>query len=107
MNKVPFSEDELKIVGQYVAPTESWFAPPKIYNTPITAEQNLRAALKGEDNFLKLDYSNDKVCHLSDEGNAALLQALKDYVQEQYDLGLWTPAAPEGTESAPAEETDR
>ena len=49
MNKVPFSEDELKIVGQYVAPTESWFAPPKIYNTPITAEQNLRAALKGED----------------------------------------------------------
>ena len=68
---------------------------------------NIAAALKGEDNFLKLDYSNDKVCHLSDEGNAALLQALKDYVQEQYDLGLWTPAAPEGTESAPAEETDR
>ena len=73
-----------------------------------TCEQNgarfvsIAAALKGEDNFLKLDYSNDKVCHLSDEGNAVLLQALKDYVQEQYDLGLWTPAAPEETS---AEET--
>ena len=49
MQKVPFSEDELKILGKYVAPTESWFAPPDIYNTPVTAEQNLRAALKGED----------------------------------------------------------
>lgn len=48
-------------------------------------------ALKGEDNYLKLEYSNDKVCHLSDEGNEALLQALIDYVQGQYDLGLWSP----------------
>jgi len=49
MNKIPFSEDELKVVGKYVAPTESWFAPPDIYNTPITAEENLRRALKHED----------------------------------------------------------
>lgn len=60
-------------------------------------------ALKGEDNFLKLDYSNDRVCHLSDEGNAALIEALKDYAQEQYDLGLWAPGAEETT----TEETDQ
>ena len=64
---------------------------------------DIAKALKGEDNFLKLEYSNDKVCHLSDEGNAALIEALKDYAQEQYDLGLWTPDAAETA----AEETDQ
>ena len=49
MKKVPFSEDEMKILGTYVAPTESWFAPPSIYNTPITARENILAALRHED----------------------------------------------------------
>jgi len=63
---------------------------------------NVADALKGEDNFLKLDYSNDKVCHLSEEGNAVLIEALKDYAQERYDLGLWDPFAEE-TENEKAE----
>lgn len=62
-------------------------------------------ALKGEDNYLKLDYSNDKVCHLSEEGNQVLLQAMKDYVQEQYDLGLWSPGETEETDTTPTETT--
>lgn len=50
-------------------------------------------ALKGEDNYLKLDYSNDKICHLNDDGNAVWIQCMKDYAQQQYDLGLWDPFA--------------
>ena len=49
MKKVPFSEDEMQVIGTYVAPTESWFAPPKIYNTPITVAENIRAAINHED----------------------------------------------------------
>lgn len=63
---------------------------------------NVADALKGEDNYLKLDYSNDKVCHLSEEGNTVLIEALKDFAQERYDLGLWDPFAEE-TENEKAE----
>lgn len=55
----------------------------------------LATYLKGEDNYLRLDYSNDKVCHLNDDGNAVWLQCMKDYAQEQYELGLWDPFAEE------------
>ena len=55
--------------------------------------------LKGEDNYLRLDYSSDKVCHLNDDGIAVWIQCMKDYAQQQYELGLWDPfaeaAAPE------------
>lgn len=107
ISETPVTENfdsEKKVEGYQVSLDE--------YNKRLkeTCEKNgahfvdIAHALKGEDNFLKLDYSNDKVCHLSEEGNAALLQALKDYVQEQYDLGLWSPGAAE-TEPAPAEIT--
>ena len=60
-------------------------------------------ALKGEDNLLRLEYSNDKVCHLNEDGIAVWIQCMKDYAQEQYDLGLWDPFAdaevPETTEA--------
>lgn len=49
MKKIPFSEKEMEIVGQYLGPTESFFPAPPIYNTPVTVEENLRAALRGED----------------------------------------------------------
>lgn len=47
--------------------------------------------LKGEDGYLKAEYSSDNVCHLSDEGVAVWIQAMCDYAQSQYDLGLWMP----------------
>ena len=56
-------------------------------------------ALKGEDNLLRMDYSNDKVCHLNEDGIAVWIQCMKDYAQEQYDLGLWDPFAEEETAS--------
>lgn len=62
----------------------------------------LAEALKGEDNFLVLDYSSDKICHLNENGIAVWIQCMKDYAQEQYDLGLWDPfaeAAEQETES--------
>ncbi|MBR3332935.1 MAG: hypothetical protein IKG23_01475 [Clostridia bacterium] len=52
-------------------------------------------ALKGADNMLRLDYSNDKVCHLNENGIAVWIQCMKDYAQEQYELGLWDPFAEE------------
>jgi len=58
-------------------------------------------AMKDEDGYLKLDYSSDNRCHLSDEGVKVWIECLKDYAQEQYELGLWDPfAVPE----EPAEE---
>ena len=74
-----------------------------VYNSMLkeTCEKNgahyieIAEALKGEDNLLRLDYSNDKVCHLNDDGNAIVVQCLKDYAQQQYDLGLWDPFAEE------------
>ena len=49
--------------------------------------------LKGEDNLLKDEYSSDRICHLNDKGYAIMVQCMFDYAQEQYDLGLWKPAA--------------
>ena len=63
----------------------------------------LAESLKGEDNFLKLEYSNDKVCHLNDDGIAVWIQVLKDYAQEQYELGLWDPFEGTGPETDAAE----
>ena len=78
-----------------------------VYNAMLkeTCEKNgahyieIAEALKGEDNLLRLDYSNDKVCHLNEDGIAVWIQCMKDYAQEQYDLGLWDPFAEEETAS--------
>ena len=78
-----------------------------VYNAMLkeTCEKNgahyieIAEALKGEDNLLRMDYSNDKVCHLNEDGIAVWIQCMKDYAQEQYDLGLWDPFAEEETAS--------
>ena len=70
-----------------------------LYNEALkeTCEKNgafyieTAAYFKDGDNYLNPELSGDKQCHLSEEGNAMLVQVLKDYAQEQYDLGLWTP----------------
>lgn len=59
-------------------------------------------ALKGEDNLLKPEYSSDGVCHLNSDGVGVWVQCMKDYAQEQFDLGLWDPYA----EKTPATMTD-
>ncbi len=72
-----------------------------VYNVLLkeTCEKNgahyieIAEALKGEDNLLKLDYSNDKICHLNEDGIAVWIECMKDYAQQQYDLGLWDPFA--------------
>jgi len=58
-------------------------------------------AMKDEDGYLNLIYSSDKRCHLSDDGVKVWIECLKNYAQEQYDLGLWDPFA---TPEEPAEE---
>ena len=60
--------------------------------------------LKGEDNLLRLDYSNDKVCHLNEDGIAVWIQCMKDYAQQQYELGLWDPYAEASAPEAEAAE---
>lgn len=73
------------------------------YNAALkeTCEQNgafyieIAETFKDENNYLSAEYTGDKECHLSEEGNALLIQKLKDYAQERYDLGLWDPFAGE------------
>lgn len=71
------------------------------YNAALkeTCEQNganyieIAETFKDGNNYLKDEYTGDKECHLSAEGNALLIQRMKDYAQERYDLGLWDPFA--------------
>lgn len=48
-------------------------------------------AMKDGSGYLDLDYSSDDRCHLTDEGVLVWIECLKNYAQEQYDLGLWDP----------------
>jgi len=48
--------------------------------------------MKDESGYLNLNYSSDERCHLSEEGVLVWVECLKNYAQEQYDLGLWKPA---------------
>ena len=48
--------------------------------------------LKGEDGLMKKGISHDGEYHLNEQGNAIWAQALLDFAQAQYDLGLWVPA---------------
>jgi hypothetical protein len=47
MGRIPFSEDELKIVGEYPAPFPGMPPLPK-YNTPITPAENYELIIQGE-----------------------------------------------------------
>ncbi|MFC1493654.1 methyltransferase [Thermodesulfobacteriota bacterium] len=47
MDRIPFSEDELKKVGEYPAPFPGMPPLPK-YNTPITPAENYELIIKGE-----------------------------------------------------------
>lgn len=48
MNKIPFSEDEMKVIGSHPITTQArMFVPPKL-NTPITPKENVRLAWKRE-----------------------------------------------------------
>ncbi len=68
---------------------------------------DIATPLKDENGYLAYDYSSDKICHLSDEGAAVWVQALCDYAQEQYDLGLWVPGQNNaGPELTPSTATD-
>ena len=44
MKRIPYSDDELKIVGEYI----STMAPVPKYNTPVTPKENIAAWVKGE-----------------------------------------------------------
>lgn len=50
MDRIPFSEDELKIVGKYSAPFPGMPSLPR-YNTPITPAQNYELIIQGERPF--------------------------------------------------------
>ncbi len=58
--------------------------------------------LKDETGYLNPLYSSDQRCHFSDDGVRVWIECMKDYAQEQYDLGLWNPFAAEEPASAEA-----
>ena len=47
MERIPFSEDELKVVGEYTAPFPGMPALPR-YNTPISPAENYELIIKGK-----------------------------------------------------------
>jgi hypothetical protein len=50
MERIPFSDDELKVIGEYPAPFPGM--PPLLkYNTPITPAQNYEMVIRGERPF--------------------------------------------------------
>ena len=53
---------------------------------------DIATALKDENGLLPRAISSDGEYHLNEQGNAIWAQALLDYAQAQYDLGLWVPA---------------
>ena len=50
MDRIPFSEDELKVTGEYPGPFPGMPPLPK-YNTPITPAENYELIIKGERPF--------------------------------------------------------
>ena len=63
MKYVPFSEDEMKVVGEYLRPTEPVGMPatPKL-NTPVTPKENVRAAWKHEGALWIPSVGRDTIC---------------------------------------------
>ncbi len=97
---------ETEIIFQSLTPVTPSFCRKKDYRT-LWDEYNaamkdmcrLRGAgyidiatrLKDENGYLKAAYSSDGKYHLNPAGLKLWIDALLDYAQEQYDLGLWTP----------------
>lgn len=52
MTKIPFSEDELKVVGEHINTTMSFGGPVLKYNTPITPRENVNACLRRDGSVL-------------------------------------------------------
>ena len=46
MTKIPFSEDELTVVGEHINTTMSFGGPVLKYKTPITPRENVNACLR-------------------------------------------------------------
>ncbi len=65
MTKIPFSEDELKVIGTYVAANsipENWkalFGSSPIYNTPVTAKENVWNTIKKNGEAMWFPTGND------------------------------------------------
>ena len=91
MKKVPFSPDELQIVGEFLNTTESFLPRTFKYNTPITVLENFQAAVNGGEH-LWMPTSND-IINIESRVN-------RDHVAraEIRDLG---PAQPEEEKGGP------
>ncbi len=51
MKRIPFSEDELRVIGTHPAATQSRGVAPPVLNTPVTPRENVRLAWKREGAF--------------------------------------------------------
>ncbi len=52
---------------------------------------DIASRLKDKDGYLHKDYSSDGKYHLNPKGLKLWIDALLDYAQTQYELGLWAP----------------
>lgn len=52
---------------------------------------DIATSLKNEDGYLNEAYSSDGLYHLNPKGLKLWIEALLDYAQTQYELGLWAP----------------
>ena len=91
MTKIPYSNDELKIVGEFLNTTVSFVPYTPIYNTPITVAENLTRALK-DGSHLWMPTTSD-ILNIESRAN-------KDHIAraEIRDLG---PAQPEEEKGGP------
>ncbi|MBR5708538.1 MAG: methyltransferase [Oscillospiraceae bacterium] len=48
MNRIPYSEDEMKVIGSHPVATQGRMPVPPRYNTPVTCRENVRLAWKRE-----------------------------------------------------------
>lgn len=61
MHRIPFSEEELKVVGEYPAPFPGMPPIPK-YNTPITPKENYEALINGKKPLWLPGFSDISMC---------------------------------------------
>ena len=79
MDRIPFSEDELAVVGEYPPPFPKMPPIPK-YNTPITPKENYEALIKGK-KPLWLPGFNDIAMYMADflPDNTARMKGGRDF----------------------------
>ncbi len=97
---------DTEIIFESLTPVTSAFCRKKDYrtlwdeyNTAMKEMCELRGAgyidiatrLKDEDGYLDKAFSSDGKYHLNPKGLKLWIDALLDYAQTQYELGLWTP----------------